>query len=83
MVEIQVVAVQQLEGRETDYVRVLGYFPTDLLRRVVEVSATPADAVAILEHARATRTYPVLEVPDNRWVHTLTTGEKNFIHLKE
>jgi hypothetical protein len=83
MTEVQIIAVQNPAGRKHEHVRVFGYRVSDLLRRVVEVAVTTADAAEIIADTHREREFPTIEVDDRYIVGCLNTGDIEMIHLKE
>lgn len=83
MTTLQVVAVQNLAGRGHAHVRVFGYRPGDLNRRIMEVATNVADATDLITYAADHKAFPEIEVPDNAWIPCLNTGDMEMIHLKE
>ena len=81
LVTLQIVAVQNLQGRMHQYVRVFGYRPADPARVIVEVALEPEDAFDLIEAADRDKQYPEIEINDRAIVKILTTAGLDLIHI--
>jgi len=80
---LQVVAVQNLNGRKHDYVRVFGHDVNDMgdTKLVVEVALSPKDAMELIEVAARERKFPEIEVPERSIVKILNTDNIELLHI--
>lgn len=83
LVTLKVVAVQNLQGRKHEHVRVFGYRPSDAHRVIVEVACSPTDAVDLIAYADTCKEFPEIEVNDRAIVKILTTAGLDLIHIGE
>lgn len=80
---LQVVAVQNLKGRQHAHVRVFGYRTGDANRVIVEVAVDPDEAVDLIAAADREKKFPEIEVPSRYIIYIITTGGIDMIHIGE
>lgn len=80
---LQVVAVQNLQGRKHAHVRVFGYPTGDPERTLVEVALNPDDAVDLISEADTNKAFPEIEIASRAVVKILTTMGLDVIHIGE
>jgi len=83
MATLQVVAVQNLQGRVHPHVRVFGYRPGDAERVIVEVALSPDDAFDLIESAQRDKAFPEIEIIERAVVKVLTTAGLRVVHFDD
>lgn len=67
MPEIQLTALEKLDGRGHSYVRAFGSRTSDAKQRAVEVQIDAADAVDMLRAFNVTGEFPPMTVANHEW----------------
>jgi hypothetical protein len=83
MSTLQVVAVQNLTGRQHPHVRVFGYRPEDPQRVILEVALYPDDAVDLIAAADTNKKFPEIEIETRYVMKILSTAGLDVIHIGE
>ena len=83
MTTLQVVAVQNLTGRQHSHVRVFGYRVEDPMRLLLEVALFPDDAVDLISAADVEKKFPEIEIETRYIMKILTTAGIDVIHIGE